>query len=127
MTATTTTIAPTTTTTTSAANHVASSLAATRTPGTVSAPQPATVTTTTLPPATTTTTVATPLVPADRTQTQGYLNPPLQTSGRYGFTGAGPMEVSVVWSGNTYLTMEVSVSDREPERGRDLGHGCVAA
>lgn len=108
VTTTSTTSAPTTTTTTSAANHVASSLAAARAPGTVSAPQPATVTTTTLPPATTTTTDATPLVPANRTQTQGYLNPPLQTSGRYGFTGTGPMEVSVVWSGDTYLTMEVA-------------------
>ena len=49
-----------------------------------------------------------PSVPADRTQTQGYLNPPLQTSNQYGFTGTGAMEISVVWSGNTYLTMEVS-------------------
>ncbi len=46
--------------------------------------------------------------PADRTQAQGYLNPPLQPSNKYGFTGVGAMEVSVVWSGSTYLTMEVS-------------------
>ena len=47
-------------------------------------------------------------MPADRTQTQGYLNPPLQTSNQYGFTGAGAMDLSVVWSSDTYLTMEVS-------------------
>jgi hypothetical protein len=47
-------------------------------------------------------------VPADRTQTLGYLNPPLQMSNGYGFTGTGPMEISVLWSGTTYLTMQVS-------------------
>jgi hypothetical protein len=47
-------------------------------------------------------------VPADRTQTQGYLSPPLQSSNKYGFTGTGAMQVSVVWSGSTYLTMAVS-------------------
>ena len=56
----------------------------------------------------TTTTEPSAAVAADRTQTQGYLNPPLQPSNQFGFTGAGAMEVSVVWSGNTYLTMEVS-------------------
>jgi len=66
------------------------------------------VTTTTVAPATTTTTVASPAVPADRTQTQGYLNPPVQTSNKYGFTGTGAMQISVVWSGSTYLTMQVS-------------------
>ncbi len=45
---------------------------------------------------------------ADRTQTQGYLNPPLQPSNQFGFTGTGAMEISVVWSGDTYLTMAVS-------------------
>ncbi len=67
------------------------------------------VTTTTLPPiATTTTTGPAAAVPADRTQTQGYLDPPTQTSNQFGFTGTGSMEISVVWSGDTYLTMEVS-------------------
>ncbi len=47
-------------------------------------------------------------MPADRTQTQGYLDPPVQTSNEYGFTGTGAMEISVLWSGDTYLTMEVS-------------------
>jgi hypothetical protein len=86
------------------------------TSGTASAPRtPApSVTATTLapPPTTTTTTTTTPepsaAVAADRTQTQGYLNPPLQPSNQFGLTGAGAMEISVVWSGNTYLTMEVS-------------------
>jgi hypothetical protein len=63
--------------------------------------------TTTIAPATTTT-IASPSVPADRTQTQGYLNPPLQISNGYGFRGTGAMEISVLWSGTTYLTMQVS-------------------
>ena len=76
-------------------------------------------TTTTLPPATTTTTTTaqSPSVPADRTQTQGYLNPPVQMSNQYGFTGAGAMDVSVVWSGDTYLTMDVSC----PTGGQSVG------
>ena len=41
-------------------------------------------------------------------QTQGYLDPPLQTSNGYGFTGTGAMQISVLWSGTTYLTMTVS-------------------
>ena len=57
---------------------------------------------------TTTTTGASAAVPADRTQTQGYLNPPTEPSNKFGFTGTGAMEVSVVWSGTTYLTMQVS-------------------
>ncbi len=68
-------------------------------------------TTTTLPPATTTTTTTiapSASLPADRTQTQGYLDPPLQTTNSYGFTGTGAMEISVLWSGSTYLTMAVS-------------------
>lgn len=80
-------------------------------PRVVSPPQTAatSVTTTTLaPPATTTTTDQTPAVPADRTQTQGYLDPPQQTSNAFGFNGTGAMEISVVWSGDTYLTMQVS-------------------
>ena len=48
-------------------------------------------------------------VPADRTQTQGYLNPPLQPSNKFGFTGTrchGDLRAS--GPGDTYLTMEVS-------------------
>jgi hypothetical protein len=109
----TTTTTTTTTTTPTAASSgsadVGSSLLSTRTPGTVAAPQaaPAAVSTTTVAPATTTTQPSAS-VPADRTQTQGYLDPPTQTSNEYGFTGTGAMEISVLWSGDTYLTMEVS-------------------
>jgi len=114
-----TTTTPTATTTTAAGTAlgratIATSLGTTGTSGAVSAPQSAapSVTATTVAPAptstTTTTTVLSVSVPADRTQTQGYLNPPLQPSNKYGFTGAGAMEISVVWSGSTYLTMEVS-------------------
>jgi len=110
-----TTSAATSTTTSappSGATDVASSVRTTVTPGAAGAPQAApSVTTTTLAPAPATTTTSTEpsaAVAADRTQTQGYLNPPLQSSNQFGFTGAGAMEVSVVWSGNTYLTMEVS-------------------
>lgn len=67
-----------------------------------------TTTTTQAPPAMTATTEPS-AVPADRTQ--GYLDPPLQTSNQYGFTGTGAMEISVVWSGATYLTMEVSCAN----------------
>ena len=115
---TTTTNAPTTTTTAGpppGATDVASSERTTVTPGAAGAPQAAapSATTTTLAPAPTTTTTTTSTDPsaavaADRTQTQGYLNPPLQPSNQFGFTGAGAMEVSVVWSGNTYLTLDVS-------------------
>jgi hypothetical protein len=111
----TTTTAVTTTTTTSQPSSATTAIAAARlttgTSGAAGAPQPPapSVTTTTVAPATTTTTTtASPAVPADRTQTQGYLSPPVQTSNKYGFTGTGSMQISVVWSGDTYLTMEVS-------------------
>jgi len=116
---TTTTTAATTTTgaaaaPTSGGADLASSArtaAASGTAGALPAAAPS-VTTTTLAPATTTTTTAagapSPSVAADRTQTQGYLNPPLQASNQFGFTGTGAMEISVVWSGDTYLTMAVS-------------------
>lgn len=112
---TTSTAPPTTTTSTTrqpslGTTEVAASHLTTGTSGLAGAPQPAApnVTTTTVAPATTTTTSASPAVPADRTQTQGYLDPPVQTSNRYGFTGTGAMQISVVWSGDTYLTMQVS-------------------
>jgi len=41
-------------------------------------------------------------------QTQGYLDPPLQASNGYGFAGTGAMQISVLWSGTTYLTMSIS-------------------
>ena len=105
--ATTTTTAPTTTTTTSGPGGVGPSLLSTRTPDTASTPEDAPPsTTTTLAP--TTTTLPSASLPADRTQTQGYLDPPVQTSNDYGFTGTGAMAISVLWSGDTYLTMVVS-------------------
>ena len=110
--ATTTTTTTTTTTPTARSEPatIATSLRTIGTAGTVSAPQTSapSVTSPTVAPATTTTTAPSEAVPADRTQTQGYLDPPLQSSNKYGFTGSGAMEVSVVWSGTTYLTMEVS-------------------
>jgi hypothetical protein len=69
---------------------------------------PPSVTTTTVPPATTTTTTVAATSPNDRTQTQGILNPPLQRSNGFGFTGNGPTTISVIWSGSTYLTLDVS-------------------
>ncbi len=80
-------------------------------PPVLSTPQPAatSVTTTTQAPPAATTTTEPSAVPADRTQ--GYLDPPLETSNKYGFTGTGAMEISVVWSGDTYLTMEVSCAN----------------
>jgi hypothetical protein len=50
-------------------------------------------------------------------QYEGYLNPPLQTSQAFVFTGAGATDVSVVWSGTTYLTMVVSC----PTGGQTVG------
>jgi hypothetical protein len=66
------------------------------------------VTTTTVAPATTTTTTPAASSPNDRTQTQGILNPPQQQSNGFAFTASGPTTVSVVWSGSTYLTLDVS-------------------
>jgi hypothetical protein len=120
LTSTTSTTTTTTTATTGAAaaplsgaTDLASSAHTTETSGSPGAPPaaPPSATTTTLAPATTTTTTtAAPSasVAADRTQTQGYLNPPLQSSNQFGFTGTGAMEISVVWSGDTYLTMAVT-------------------
>ncbi|HEX4434992.1 MAG TPA: hypothetical protein VH012_09175 [Acidimicrobiales bacterium] len=111
-----------------ASTNVASSVHTTGTSGTAgapaatSAPAAPSVTTTTLAPVTTTT-LAGGSLPADRTQTQGYLNPPLQTSNQFAFTGTGAMEVSVVWSGNTYLTMQVSC----PSGSQNVGGTSVMA
>jgi hypothetical protein len=58
-----------------------------------------------------------PAPPADSTETQGYLDPPLQASNEFGFTGTGSMVVSVEWSGDIYLTMSVSC----PSGGDDVG------
>ncbi|HXY28221.1 MAG TPA: hypothetical protein VEH82_08065 [Acidimicrobiales bacterium] len=76
-------------------------------PATAAAPSTTTTTTTTAQPATTSAS-APAAVPADRTQAQGDLDPPLTTTNEFAFTGSGAMEVSVVWSGGSYLAMEVS-------------------
>ena len=79
---------------------------------------PASTTPVVQPPTTTSTTAAqAPALPANSTETQGYLDPPLQASNQYGFTGTGNMVFSVVWSGNTYLTMAVSC----PSGSNDAG------
>jgi hypothetical protein len=71
--------------------------------------EPATATTTTTTPTvapTTTTTVASPPVGAG--SHEGVIEPPAQRSSSVGFTGTGAMNISVLWSGSTYLTMQVS-------------------
>jgi hypothetical protein len=116
---TTTTIVTTTTTTAApartssgpaevATTHVTAGTAGVAGSPSVGAPS---ATTTTVPAPSTTTTVGSPVVPADRTQTQGYLNPPTEPSNKFGFAGTGTMEISVVWSGDTYLTMQVSCAN----------------
>lgn len=73
-------------------------------------PPVASPTTTTVVATTTTTSVGSADVQAaDRTQEPGVLDPPGTRSLGYAFTGSGgATEVSVVWSGPTYLTMVVS-------------------
>ncbi|HEY6472582.1 MAG TPA: hypothetical protein VIY26_06795 [Acidimicrobiales bacterium] len=66
---------------------------------------PVATTTTTVAPTTTTTVAASH--PSD-IQSQGVIEPPQQRSSSFGFNGTGAMEVSVTWSGDTYLTMEVN-------------------
>jgi hypothetical protein len=107
-----------TTTTTTAVPHPPPVTPATSGPSLLSAGSPGAgtppatgpSTTTTSLATTTTTTTASPAAsqPADRMQTQGYLDPPLQASNGYGFTGTGAMQISVLWSGTTYLTMSIS-------------------
>jgi len=115
---------PATSTTTTAAPPPPTSQPATSGTSLLSAHVPGTAPTTTVPSvttttvaATTTTTAASASQPADRMQTQGYLDPPLQTSNGYGFTGTGAMQISVLWSGSTYLTMTVSC----PSGSRSVG------
>jgi hypothetical protein len=108
--------ATTTTTTTTAARapsdttRSTTSLLSSSSTGGVVTPTtvPPSVTTTTVAPATTTTTTAAATSPNDRTQTQGILNPPQQRSNGFAFTGNGPTTISVIWSGSTYLTLDVS-------------------
>ena len=115
VTTTTTTARPSVGTTDAAATHLTSGASDAAGSPPASAPVVATTTTTVAP--VTTTTGVSGVVAADRTQTQGYLNPPTEPSNKFGFTGTGAMEVSVVWSGSTYLTMQVSC----PNGGQNVG------
>lgn len=109
-------LAPTTSTTVAASAqntpHANPTTPLLSTPGATSTTVPpvSSVTTTTAAPTTTTTSVGSGNVQAaDRTQEPGVLDPPGTRSLGYAFTGSGgAMEVSVVWSGATYLTMVVS-------------------
>jgi hypothetical protein len=57
---------------------------------------------------TTSTSAAPAALAADHSQTEGYFDPPLQTSGQYEVNGSGPTEVSVLWSAPVYLTMTLT-------------------
>jgi hypothetical protein len=139
----TTAIGTTTTTTATVAQpssgtaEIATTHLTSGTAGVVSSPPAGapSVTTTTAAAPTTTTTAGSTAVPADRTQTQGYLNPPGEPSNKFGFAGTGPMQISVVWSGNTYLTMQVSCANGGQNVGGtaamaaslpDASGGCLA-
>jgi hypothetical protein len=87
------------------------------TPTTAPTTAPPSVTTTTVAPVTTTTTTAAATSPADRTQTEGILNPPQQTSNGFAFTGNGPTTIAVTWSGATYLALDASC----PSGGQNAG------
>ena len=78
---------------------------------------PPSVTTSTVAPTTTTTTTVAASSPNDRTQTQGILNPPQQRSNSFAFTGNGPTTISVIWSGSTYLTLDVSCPNGSQNAG----------
>jgi hypothetical protein len=97
-TTTTTKPAPTTVPTTTAPVVVAHTAGTAVTPPTVAA-----TTTTTSAPATTTTTQA--VLPADRSEDEGYLAPPGETAQVFDFSGSGT--ISVLWSGDVYLKMTV--------------------
>jgi hypothetical protein len=106
-----TSTARSTTTTAPAAANAGSggtALASTRGSTAPTTVPPAPATTTTIPVAvpTTTTTVTAP--PQGAGSHQGVIEPPAQRSSSVGFTGTGAMQISVVWSGPTYLTMQVS-------------------
>jgi hypothetical protein len=90
------------------ANTAGTALTSTRGSTFPTAAPPAPATTTTAPVAvpTTTTTVTSPALGAG--SHQGVIEPPAQRSSSVGFTGTGAMQISVVWSGPTYLTMQVS-------------------
>jgi hypothetical protein len=114
---TTTTLAPAQTAATALTSTHSATVPTTTQPTTPS-PSPSPVTTTTVA-ATTTTTTATIAAPQSlgAGSHQGVLEPPAQRSSSVGFTGTGAMQISVVWSGSTYLTMQVSC----PSGTQDVG------
>jgi hypothetical protein len=102
---------------------LASAPSPTRTSGT----SPGAVSTTTSTSVTTTTVASTSTsgqAAADRTTNQGYLQPPTNASNTYGFTGDGPTEISVTWSGDTYLSLVVTCPDANQSVG---GSSAMAA
>ena len=113
-TTTTTKPAPTSVPSTTAPVVVAHTAGTTVTPPTVA---PST-TTTTAAPTTTTTQVA---LPSDRSEDEGYLTPPGQTAQVFDFSGSGT--ISVLWSGDVYLSMTVACPDGSQTQG---GTGGIA-
>jgi hypothetical protein len=102
----------TTTTAPVGANASTAATALTSTHGatvpTTTGPPPAAPVTTTTAPVVVPTTTTVPSPPLGAGSHQGVIEPPAQRSSSVGFTGTGAMQVSVVWSGPTYLTMQVS-------------------
>lgn len=108
------TLPTTTSTTTSTTTPPVSASLADKSPAsnaheTADAVAPPTTTTTSRPaPTTTTTTNAPAALPAAHSQTEGYFDPPQNSSGAYTVGGTGPTEVSVLWSAPVYLSMTVT-------------------
>ncbi len=115
-TTTTTTTRPTTTTTTSPRPETTVPPASGSILTGTSNAYPTTTTTTTAPAA-----AQAPAAPSGSTQEQGYLDPPIEASNQFGFTGSGAMVISVVWAGDTYLTMAVSCPSGSDNAGGASG------
>jgi hypothetical protein len=93
-------------------------------PTTTGPPAAAPVTTTTVPvPVAVPTTTTVPSSAPGAGSHQGVIEPPAQRSSSVGFTGTGAMQVQVVWSGSTYLTMQVSC----PSGSQDVGGSSAMA
>ena len=92
-------------------------------PTTTGPPAAAPVTTTTAPVVVPTTTTTVPSPALGSGSHQGVIEPPAQRSSSVGFTGTGAMQVQVVWSGSTYLTMQVSC----PSGSQDVGGSSAMA
>ena len=115
---------PTTTSTTGTPGASAADAALQRPPAVVAHPAatPAGSSGSTTPTAPTTpttvaTTTTTGAIAAHSIETPGYLDPPLQDSNSYAFTGAGATQIVVLWSGSTYLALSVTC----PTGGQSVG------